>query len=179
MTRRYEPELYFGFDGRLHVKQANISKAAVYEDLGKDVPGWRELGLKPDKTYRTLHSPGEMAKAAPTFNGVPLTRSHGPFTAKAHDKKMVVGSTGTQAGFVYPYLQNTLVLFSREAIEDVTENKHELSIGYRYRVEKSPGTYQGRPYDLIARDIVGNHVAIVDRGAAGPECDLKPIFRVA
>jgi uncharacterized protein len=85
----------------------------------------------------------------------------------------VIGSTGTDAAFETPYLRNSLVVWARDAIEDIeSEIKKELSSAYRYRADMTPGTYEGMPYDGVMRDIVGNHVALVDSGRAGPDCSL-------
>ncbi len=51
------------------------------------------------------------------------------------------------------------------------ENKQqrEISSSYRYRLDMTPGEYEGEAYDGVMRDIVCNHVAIVPSGRAGPD----------
>ncbi|MDE2106745.1 MAG: DUF2213 domain-containing protein, partial [Patescibacteria group bacterium] len=39
-------------DGRLHVSRSNISKAAVNEYLGREIPDADTLDLDPKKKYR-------------------------------------------------------------------------------------------------------------------------------
>ncbi|MES2339310.1 MAG: DUF2213 domain-containing protein [Pseudomonadota bacterium] len=50
----------------------------------------------------------------------------------------------------------------------VKEGKAELSCGYSFDLDMTPGTTsKGEAYDGVQRNIIGNHVAIVDRGRAG------------
>jgi len=157
-------------DGRLHVSSTPISKATVNSYWGSKIPNFQSLQLDPTKQYRLLRNPGELAKAAQSFNGLPLLATHQSVSSDNHAPELVVGSTGTEASFEAPYLMNSLVVWTSEAISDIEDaSKRELSCGYRYRADMRPGTYQGEPYDGIMRDIVGNHVALAQVGRAGPE----------
>lgn len=51
----------------------------------------------------------------------------------------------------------------------------DLSLGYAVREDRTPGVYEGQPYDLIQRDIRYNHVALLPPGGgrAGRECALR------
>jgi hypothetical protein len=48
----------------------------------------------------------------------------------------------------------------------------EISCGYECKMVKESGEYQGERYDERQLDIVYNHVAIVDKGRAGPQARL-------
>jgi len=159
-------------DGRLHVSVANISKACVNPYIGREIPGWKELGLDSSKIYYLLRDPKELEKGAATFNNLPLLDEHKPVTADDHDKERTVGSTGTDAVFNYPYLQNSLVVWTREAIQGVTSKKQrQLSSAYRYKPDMTPGVWEptGERYDGVMRDIIGNHVCLVEEGRAGAD----------
>lgn len=156
--------------GRLHVKLANISKANVCPYYGREIPGADALGLQPDTIYQLLRCPEELAKAAATANNIPLLDLHLPTSAEEPQKENIVGSTGTDAAFTAPYLRNSLVVWSEDGIADVeSETKRELSCGYRYRPDMTPGVHDGVNYDGVMRDIVFNHVAIVEEGRAGSD----------
>jgi hypothetical protein len=157
-------------DGRLRVAKTHISKANVCPYRGKEIPGWKELGLDPDQIYNLLRDPEELRKAAPTLNGVPLLRKHIPVNADDHRPSDVVGSLGTDAEFDGEYLDNSLFVNARDAIDGIeTNKKRELSAGYHYRPEMTPGNFGGNAYDGVMRDIVFNHVALVEDGRAGPD----------
>lgn len=157
-------------DGRLHVAVSHISKATVNPYMGNEIPGWESLGLEPERVYQLLRDPGELAQAAPTFNNIPLLSRHVPVSADEPRKDIVVGSTGTDAVFEDPYLKNSLVVWDSPAIGGIeSREQYELSCAYRYTPDMTPGVYEGVPYEGVMRDIVGNHVALVEVGRAGPD----------
>ncbi len=165
-------------DGMLHVKSTPISKSNVCVYYGKEIPGAEALGLIPEKAYRLLRDPEELRKAAPTFNNKPVLNKHLPFTVVNPPKESIVGSTGTDARFEAPYLYNSMGIHDMDSIMGVeTERQKEISSSYRYRLDLTPGVYEGEAYDGVMRDIVCNHVAIVPSGRAGPDVfvyDSKP-----
>lgn len=157
-------------DGRLHVALSNISKATVDPYFGNEIPGYVELGLSPSKIYKLLRDPGELQKAAATFNNLPILSKHIPVTANAPQKGFVIGSTGTDADFKSPFLQNSAVIWDATEIKQINaKTKKDWSCGYYYTPDMTPGNFNGLPYDGVMRDIVGNHVALVDQGRAGPD----------
>lgn len=166
-------------DGRLHVAVTNISKAIVNPYMGEEIPDAEALGLDPKKIYQLLRDPDELAKAAATFNNVPLLLIHEPSTADAHPRSVTVGTTGSEASFDAPYLRNSLTVWDAEGIEAIESKKQqELSCGYRYTADMTPGTYEGTAYDGVMRSIHGNHVALVAAGRAGPDVvvgDSQPL----
>jgi hypothetical protein len=174
------PELLLAFDrsartvdadGSLHVAMSNISKATVNPYYGREIPGHKELGLDADRVYQLLRDPEELAKGAATFNHIPLLDRHVPVSADDPKKENVVGSTGTDAEFVKPFLRNSLVIWDAAAIAGIeTKEQCELSCAYRYTPDMTPGEFEGVKFDGVMRNIIGNHVAIVELGRAGRDC---------
>lgn len=164
-------------DGHLHVSLSNISKANVCPYVGSEIPEADKLGLKPDRIYQLYRDPKALAKAAPTFNGKPLLIVHKPQNAAEHDHELVIGSVNN-VEFNAPYLQAELVVWDGDAISLIQSGEQrELSCGYYYRCVMEPGSANGVPYDGYMTDIVGNHVAVVQQGRAGPDVfvgDAKP-----
>ncbi len=160
----------FDADGRLHIAAANISKAAVNGYLGREIPDFEKLGLDPDREYQLLRDPDELARAARTFNNLPLLSKHVPVDARDHQPSLVVGSTGTDAKFTAPYLTNSLVIWTADAIAGIESGaRRELSSAYRYRPIMKSGAYEGQRYDGRMVDIVGNHVAVIPEGRVGKD----------
>ena len=161
--REYSP------DGHLHVELTNISKGCVNGYMGKEIPGWQSLGLDSERVYQMYRHPDELAKAAPTFDNLPLLSRHEPLSADKHPKGLVCGSTGTDCVFDGTYLKNSLVVWDNADIAGIeTEQKYQLSAAYHYVPVMGAGvTADGVPYDGIMTEIVGNHVALVPRGRAG------------
>lgn len=155
-------------NGFMHVRLTPISKACVNPYLGSEIPEWEEHGLKPNEIYYVLRDPEELKKAAETFNGLPLLLDHHEESADMPAKEFRVGSTGTDAVFKSPYLMNSLSIMDAEAIKAVESGEmKELSCCYMYDPDYTPGTFEGVAYDLIMRNIRGNHVALVHEGRAG------------
>lgn len=155
-------------DGRLHVRVSHVSKACVNPYRGREIPGAEALGLDLDKVYQLLRDPEELARSVPTWNGLPLLIKHTPVSADDPQRDAVVGSLGTDASFRPPYLDNSLTVWDGEAIAGVESGQQrQLSGGYHYRADMTPGTWRGQAYDGVMRDIRGNHVALVEAGRAG------------
>jgi uncharacterized protein len=171
-TRTYDA------DGRLHVAVANISKSNVCPYQAEEIPDWEALGLQRGRTYKLLRPAEELARAARTFNNLPLLSRHVPVDVADHWPDLVCGSTGTDAAFIAPYLRNSLVVWTASAIEGVVSgDQRELSSAYRYRAAMEAGSFEGEPYDGRMADIVGNHVALVPEGRAGPDVALDSMHR--
>lgn len=157
-------------NGFLHVAVSHISKETVNPYRGREIPGWPDLGLDPDRIYQGYRSGAALKAGAETFNGLPLLMDHHPDSADNPQKEHRVGSLGTDAAFNAPYLDNSLILTDARAIELVESGlTRELSASYRYEPDFTPGEFQGQAYDFIMTNIRGNHVALVEEGRAGPD----------
>lgn len=169
-------------DGRLRVTLSNISKATVSPYRGNEIPDSELLGLDPGRVYYLLRDPEELAKAAQTFNSIPLLSRHVPVTVGDHQPDLVVGAMGTDAVFNAPYLQNSLIVWEAVAIAGInSEQQCELSCAYRYTADMTPGVYDGVKFDGVMRNLIGNHVALVESGRAGPDvvvADSNPFQKV-
>lgn len=186
--KRHMPELafdksvrHFDVDGRLHVAVSHISKAMVCPYLGSEIPEAEALGLDAGKVYMLLRDPQELERAAPTFRNLPLLIQHVPVSAAEPRKDLVVGSTGSDVEFNAPYLSVSLSVWDAPAIAGIeSKDQTELSSAYRYTADMTPGVYEGTAYDGVMRNIVGNHVALVDVGRAGPDVvvsDRNPFIK--
>ncbi|ENL5373353.1 DUF2213 domain-containing protein [Salmonella enterica] len=161
----------FDGNGRLQVKLSNISKANVCPYFGREIPNAEKLGLEPDKIYQLWRHPDELKKAAATFNNIPLLSIHTPDFPGDPPHEYRVGVTHSNSDFDGTYLTNGLSVWDDSAIAGIeTEEQEELSSSYQYVADMTPGvTPNGEPYDGIMRDIIGNHVALVEKGRAGSD----------
>jgi hypothetical protein len=157
-------------DGRLHVDLTPISKAVVNPYMGKEIPGFEELGLDAETVYNLYRDPVELAKAAPSFNKLPVLSEHVPVDAEDYAPDLVVGATGERASFSSPYLMQSMVVWAKPAIDGIVDNsKKELSCAYHYTPDMTAGNANGVAYDGVMRGILGNHLAIVVEGRAGKD----------
>ena len=160
----------FDQDGHLHLDAQPISKAMVSGYYGREIPDYRRLGLEPNRMYRLLRHPDELAKAAATFTGKPLLIVHKPVVATDHARALTIGAVGGPVTWDGDKLRAPLVVWDQDGIDGIEDNtRRQLSAGYRYTPDMTPGTWNGQAYDGVMRDIMGNHVALVPEGRAGPD----------
>jgi hypothetical protein len=113
-------------------------------------------------------------RAAHSFIGKPITDDH-PHEAvnagnwKDHARGTVMGAKWEEGG----YLAFDLLLTDAAAIQAVDGGKRELSNGYSSTLQFGDYTAaDGTKCQARQTNIVGNHIAIVDRGRAGPDCRI-------
>lgn len=155
-------------NGYMHVDVSNLTKEQVVPYIGSTIPGYKELGLDPDKIYQIYRPGDEIEKAAGSFNGLPLMLDHWDMDADNIPKDMVVGSLGTDARYEAPYLKNSLIVTDSNAIKAIEDGSYsELSASYACDIDMTGGVFDGKSYDGVMRNIKGNHVALVPEGRAG------------
>ena len=125
---------------------------------------------------RELRLPEEVFEptSLASFAQVPVTNTHPPGlldaqTAKAH----TVGAAGDcrRDG---DYVAAAMNIFDADAIAAAEAGRSQLSCGYSCRLDATPGTHpQFGPYDVVQREIRGNHVALVDTARAGPGARIR------
>lgn len=156
-------------DGHLHVDNVNISKANVCPYYGSEIPGADELGLDPTRVYMLYRDPTELKAAAPSYENKPLMAAHVGVSADQPQKYFIAGAV-SNVRFEAPYLKADIAVWDGESIKGIEdETKREVSCGYRYKPDMTPGVADGVHYDGIMRAIVANHVALVEAGRAGPD----------
>ena len=157
-------------NGHMHVGLSHISKANVCPYYGAEIPGAEELGLDPNKTYNLYRDADELAAAAATSNGKPVLLEHIADTADDPQRDIRCGSTGTDAVWNAPYLDNTLVIWDGDAQALIANDEQsELSCCYHYDVIMEPGEIDGVAFDGRMVNLRFNHVALVPEGRAGPD----------
>lgn len=160
----------FDENGFMHVESSHITKEQVAPYRGREIPGWEELGLDPDKVYFGYRPAEELKKAIQTFNGLPIMLMHHTVSADDPKKEYQVGSMATNAVWNDPYVDNGMIFTDSVGIESVKNGTcREISWAYQYDPDFTPGVFNGIPYDFVMRNLRGNHVAIVEEGRAGPD----------
>lgn len=109
-----------------------------------------------------------------TLKMKPITNRHPWFGAVKADniKQVQVGMTGEQIINSHPHVISTVVINDSKAITDIENGVQELSAGYKCDIIKEDGIYDGVHYQYRQKNIRYNHVALTDKGRAGPEVRL-------
>lgn len=130
------------------------------------------------KIVRELRLPEELFKmdSLRTLEMVPVTNDHPAgdgFVRSENAKEVSVGYVGDRINHDTQEVTGSVMVTDADAVRLVEEGKQEISPGYLVRHEHSPGVHPTYgAYDVIQRDIEYNHVAIVDKGRAGPQVTL-------
>lgn len=66
-----------------------------------------------------------------------------------------------------------IAIWDSRLIAKAQDGKQELSCGYTCDVEFTPGIFDGIEYDAVQRNILYNHVAVVQQGRAGPAVRMR------
>lgn len=144
---------------------AFLSRTGVFEYLNADNSVRRELRL-PEHVFA--------ADALASFGMVPVTNDHPDVALDAtNTAKYQRGQVGSDVRREGDHVRASLLITDAALVSLVEEGKSELSCGYDCDLEMSPGEWQGIKYDAVQRNIRGNHVAVVDRGRAGPTARIN------
>jgi hypothetical protein len=145
---------------------ARVTRTGVFYYRNADGTTRREL-RHPDDVFN-LDSLNSM-KMIPITNLHPESRLVTADTAK----QLSIGYTGESFIPDGKFVRMPIVVTDREGIEAVKNGREELSLGYEVELDEVPGTYDGVEYDYRQRNIRYNHLAIVDKGRAGPDVRLN------
>lgn len=146
---------------------ARVARTGIQEYLAI------ELGLhdrKPNDVVRVYRPPEEVfnADSLASYLHKEVTDNHPPDMVGAKNyRDYSVGqcvSGGTQDG---EFVKIDLLVKDSGAIELIQSGKVQLSAGYYADYNKENGTVDGQSYEYVQRNIVINHVALVDNARAG------------
>lgn len=138
-----------------------VTRTGVFHYRNADGTIRREL-RHPDDVF----SKDSMA----SLSGIPITNNHPSQGLVNSDnaKDLIIGHTGENVSVDAPYLRTKLKITHKDGVDSVDLGRKELSLGYTLTHEDVQGEYEGERYDCRQRNIKYNHLAIVDKGRAGP-----------
>jgi len=125
---------------------------------------------------REYRPPDEVFKADTlgSFQGVPVTDDHPPkFLDATNTSQYSRGHVGDAVHADGDNIRASLMIYDSDLIKKIDAGKQQLSCGYRCELEATPGDFNGEHYDYIQRNIVGNHLAVVDTARGGPSLKLR------
>jgi uncharacterized protein len=145
---------------------ASIARTGI--QLYTDADGSVRREYRPETE---VASPASLA----SFAGKAVTAEHPPVLLDADNTKdYQVGFSGTEVVYDNGFVKAVMTITDQDAIERIMRgDAREVSAGYRVNYDPTPGvTDSGEHYDGIQKEIVGNHIAVVRRGRAGPQVKL-------
>lgn len=155
-----------------------MTKIGVFPYLGRQI----SPELEPDKIYQVLRPKEELTRpeTLESLKLIPLINDHtmlgtAPGMTPADDVG-VEGTTGTNVKVSGQLITNDLKCYTENIKDLISSGKKDLSMGYRCRYELTEGEFEGQHYDAIQRDIIFNHIALVDEGRMGSDVRVMDSF---
>jgi hypothetical protein len=131
-----------------------------------------------DGSIRREYRP-ETEVAAPeslaSFAGKAITLEHPPVLLDSENTKdYQIGFSGTEIVYDNGFVRAVMTITDKDAIESIMRgDAREVSAGYKVSFDPTSGvTDNGENYDGVQTGIMGNHIAVVRRGRAGPQVKL-------
>lgn len=114
------------------------------------------------------------SRALASFHMVPLTNDH-PDEALTADNTAQYqrGSIGNDVRRDGDFVRVSGLVTDAALVAAIMGGKTELSCGYDCELVPTAGEWNGIKYDAIQTNIRGNHIAVVDRGRAGPSARIN------
>lgn len=162
-------------DGYL-VMDCAVARSGIQEYLAVEM-GETFADLEPNAVVRMYRPPevifGDASLAS--YAHKPLTNDHPSEGVSAKTwKRDAVGWTGDEARQEGRTVRVPMLMADADAIADVQSGKREWSAGYSVAFDRASGvTPDGEAYDAIVTAQKINHIALVDKGRAGPDCRIS------
>lgn len=149
-------------DGRLRF-DAHLTRTGVFEYVE---PGG---GIR--REYRPPREVFDRASLS-AFEGVVVTNEHpSEMITLGNASRFRVGQVGESVRRDGDHVAGTLYVDDPVTIDQMQRShrpKSQVSVGYHVELDETPGVSpEGDRYDAVQRQILPNHVAIVERGRAG------------
>jgi uncharacterized protein len=159
-------------NGFVEIKKNPLTKVGVFSYLGAQLSD----KLDPTRIYKVYRSAEELKK--PEFIASlklkPIIDEHemiGGLTDEYSpaERKGIHGVVGEEVYFddTDGHIKGNVVFYSRSLLNEIESGKNEVSMGYRCTYVKENGVFNGESYDVAQKDLIANHVAIVQNGRSG------------
>jgi len=152
-------------NGHMHVANCVITRGIVSNYLAHELEGAVERGYAPNDIIPVFRDPAALREALDSFKNIQLMRKHIVVSAEDPQKEETIG-TVSEPHMVGDDMLADLTFWSAEdGIDPVLADEIDnLSAGYGYELDWTPGEHNGLHYVARMHKISANHVALVDRG---------------
>ena len=154
-------DTYFTPEGYL-IDNPILTRVGIFEYHNPDGTIRRELRL-PEEVFA--------AESLASYKGKPVILTHEAGLVDVDNVQQehigTILSEGIQDG---DNVRAQIVIHDAESLD---YGLRELSLGYTQTPDKTPGVWNGQPYDAIQRNIQINHLALVEKARAGEQARLN------
>jgi hypothetical protein len=149
--------------------RTGVQEYRAYE-LGLDADGMDPMRvLRLHRPADEVFNPASMA----SFENKPVTLGHPDKPVTSDNWAELAKGDVREVRRAGDLMTGKITVKSRSAIDAIEAGTVELSNGYTFKLDMTPGTApDGKAYDGIQRNIRGNHVALVESARCGSVCRL-------
>ncbi|MGL4898003.1 MAG: DUF2213 domain-containing protein [Cetobacterium sp.] len=157
---------YDDINKNLHVENNVLTQEGIAPYLGKELTGWEEMGLEPEKLYYVYRSKDLLEKKKDIFNRIQVTYEHPKQLENEVPKNQIVGTTGENPVVELnsdgiAELRNSITFWDDKIVNEVLNDSIKgLSCGTMLEYKKQGGEWNNKKYDIIVSDMYGNHIAL-------------------
>lgn len=163
---------HYDSNGFLYVDESPIMSTDSLEYLGSELTNSSKpvelcgVMVEPDEIYKVRVEEPELKKAAKSFELIPIVNGHQWLSGSGGDgdaRDFQEGSTGERSEVKDGKLFLPLKFTGKEILKSISEGVEELSASYEHSLRRDDSGNA----DFIAFDLVGNHIALVEKGRCG------------
>ncbi len=172
-------------NGTLLIKNCILTKSEVSKYLGREIgKEYKNLfDLNDTTVYNVYRDSNAIKNAKDKFANLPVLNEHTILSADNPPPNFgigeAVGVTGQDVIYKDNAIFDSILIISKIGRELIEDGKVGLSAGYRYKLVKQKGNFDGVDYDFVMTDIMPDHVALVDKArvkeARIADADFKKI----
>ena len=126
---------------------------------------------------REFRPPEEVSKLSylESFSGKPITFLHPKQMVNSGNVRNVLIGSANGKAFVEDSedpnvaikVRTPLIVYDKPYVQKILNKEFtEISVGYKIKLDETPGIWNGQVYDAIQRDLEVNHISIVPKGRA-------------
>ncbi|MHC4181228.1 MAG: DUF2213 domain-containing protein [Planctomycetota bacterium] len=151
------------------IADAVVTRAGVFKYRMADGSVRSEF-RSPDQVFH--HDSMKTAEMLPVTNDHPYSAPGGRVTAE-NAKELAIGYTGERVRQDGMSLRAPVKITTQEGIKAIEGGRRQLSLGYRCRVAREDGVWEGEKFTHKQMRIRYNHLALVDAARAGKQATLR------
>lgn len=153
-----------------------LTKEQVVPYSGAQIDPNGMFGLDPSRVYNVYRPASEINKKSfiESLEIVPLLDEHpkGSFDG-GNEKKMMGCLFNIRWDAGQHALFGDLKVMDNELKRKIARGIKELSLGYGVSYVRKMGVFEGKAYDFVQTNLMGDHVALVPEGRAGSDCCVR------
>lgn len=153
-----------------------LTKEQVVNYSGAQIDPNGMFGLDPNRIYSVYRPAKEINKKSfiDSLEVVPLLDEHPSGAFDGGKEKKVMGCLyNIKWDARQKALIGDLKVMDNDLKRKIARGVKELSLGYGVKYVRKMGIFEGKPYDFIQTDLMGDHVALVPEGRAGSDCCVR------